>query len=70
MADFINNTENNNSYGIDEKLYNKLNNDEKQYMVGANYIAKWLNILLYDKEFNYSMWANDQDMRIMNKLLS
>ena len=58
-----------NIYILSEELSKKLNNDEKDYIKNAPYLIKWLNILIYDKDFDYMRWANENDIIIMQKLL-
>ena len=55
---------------IPNHMINKLDNDEKIYVKNATYISKWINILNTDNEFNYERWANDDDIKIMAKLLT
>ena len=58
-----------NIYILSEELSKKLNNDENDYIKNAPYLIKWLNILIYDKDFDYMRWANENDIIIMQKLL-
>lgn len=51
-------------------MCNKLNNEEQEYVNSVTHIAKWIYILNSDPDFDYLRWANDDDMKIMTKLLS
>jgi hypothetical protein len=55
---------------LPNELYNKLNNEEIIYVKNATYISKWINILSTGEDFDYFMWANNEDLEIMKKLLS
>jgi hypothetical protein len=52
------------------ELLNKLNNEEKKYVLERNYISSWLIEMIYNQDFDYYRWANDFDIIIMQKLLS
>jgi len=52
------------------ELYNKLNNEEILYVKNATYISKWINMISVGEDIDYFMWANEDDLKIMKKLLS
>lgn len=53
----------------DENFKNKFTNEELEYIKNSNYLFKWAISFLSGEDLNYEMWANEYDMKILNKII-
>ncbi len=50
-------------------IYNKLSDSELKYIKEATYISRWINMIWAGVDFDYTMWANENDLKLIKKIL-